>query len=370
MSLWDSFLQSLTSSWFDSGTQSLKQAIQILSATPWPDLTVSWFKTFWNSIFGLAGIVAIIAILIHSVIFMFRSKQGYSLVGSLAILGRTFLSGLFGLVLVYGVITLSALAIQGLILLGNIGTSGTNWMDTFYSVTNGQLVDIWSKVGNAWLGMAGGRLLSAQAQVANVAIYTFALYSLFTASLGQSKLMQWVRSLLHAALWTAIIGRVFQIAWLVIMSVVIHKSLSNDEGNADQILVAIVGAALIPVVIFIGLTFRAITVEGKLDVRRNLRESEGARTSGATEAEIIEKRSQKVSGLKTAAISAATAGAVIGSEKLISKAIAPIIAKLSGVAHPAAPYIIMGVQAAATATTAKIRQKMASTSDRVGNRRR
>ncbi|MDB5159968.1 MAG: hypothetical protein JWO99_231 [Candidatus Saccharibacteria bacterium] len=366
---WDLFIQWLTNSWNDSGAQSLKDAIQILSATPWPNLTSHWFKALWNSIFGLSVIVAFFAIMFHSLIFMFRSRQGYSLVGSLAIFGRAMFSGMFGLLIVYAVIVTSSFAIQGLMLLGNIGTSTPNWMTQFGLATNGDLTNAWNKLGLAWLGMASGQLLSLQAGVLSASVYVFALYTLLTSGLGQSRFMQWIRSLFQAALWTAILSRVFQIGWLVVMSVVIHNEPPNDPNAAGQILLAVVVAGLLPVVLFIGLTARAVIVEGRLDARRKMRENADARASGATEAEIAERRARKVSGLKDAAIGAATAGAIIGSEKLISKAIAPIITKLSGLAHPAAPFIIMGAQAIATAATRKIHQKIRTTSDRVGSRR-
>lgn len=370
MSPWDAFLQWLTGSWTDSGTQSLRDAIQILSATPWPDLTVDWFKSLWNSIFGLSMIVALLAIVIHSSIFMFRAREGYSLVGSLAIFGRTLLSGLFGLLGIYAVILLSGVAVQFLIAAGNIGTSGYNWLDPFNLSSNSTMVNIWNKLGLAWIGMTSGQLLSIQANITNGAIYVFALYSLLTAALGQSKVMQWLRSLLHAALWTSVVGRVFQIGWLVLMSIIIHYSVAVDTVNTSQVLFATLIAAVIPIIIFFGLTARAVRVEGKLDVRRNMREDANQRAKGATQAEIIENRVQKVSGLKTVAIGAATAGAMIGTEKLIAKAIGPIIAKLSGIVHPAAPIVISGITMAAGTATRSIQRKISTTSDRIGSRGR
>jgi hypothetical protein len=370
MALWNLVIQWLTGSWNDAGTQALKDAINILSTTPWPDLSEGWFKLLWNSIFGLALIVSIFAIMFHAAIFMFRAREGYSVYGALGIFGRTFLTGAFGLVLVYAAIVFSSYAIQVLTLLGNHITSTKDWTTAFQAQTGSEnLQDIWGPLGLAWLGLSAGELLSVQAYLSNGAIYIFALYSLITTSLGQTRFMQWIRSLFQAALWTAVFSRVLQIGFLVFMSGVVHNIVNNDVQSATDILIAVVGADVLPLIVFVGLTWRAVVVEGKMDIRRNMRDAAEHRGAGLSEAQIIERRNQRVNGLKTAAIGAAAAGAAIGTEKLVSKAVAPIITKLSGIAHPAAPFVIMGVQAVASKVTGSVHKKISSTSERLGARR-
>ena len=322
-------------SWTTSAANNFASSIELLQKAPWPDLSNDGFMLIWNSLFGASLLIGIFSIIVHSAFFMFvYAHRGIA--GAFVNFFKLFLNGTFLLLLLVGAMALVDFLIEIVTTFVKTVTGQPNWLDPLKIVSGLQVDDIWRSLGLSYIDMNVGHILFAEASLMQFAIYFFAVWYLLGSTLGHGIIAQLVRSLIAAALFTAVFARLFQIVHLALSSTLVSMLTALGMNNITLsyvIMVAGVGSILLPAVVFLLASIAVWRVERKLDVRVIMKKSEENKTDALTPQQLAEERAQKVEDRKEQATNVVRAASISAATYAIAKTTSVITKKLTTVAN-------------------------------------
>jgi hypothetical protein len=352
LSWMDRLFEWFVSSWMRSGGQALQDAIKQLSAAQFPNLGQEWFLNLWNSTFGLSLVLGLFAVMVHGIIFTFKSNYatlGQSVVNFLKLL----MNGGFLLVVIVGLIAIVDLLVKLMTGWTEELVDATTWTTTFSTIEDLGAINIWLKLSIAALGLMIGNLLFVNTLSLNFWIYIFIIWYLLSSALGVGKVAQFVRSMLTAGILTVLFARVFQVFHLGLSAVVINI---GDSLGASPLL-QFVGvysaggiALMIPLFMFVAFTVASFKVEQRLDIRNFIR-NQTRNTTSANSSELADERVSRVkaigNGAKDAAGGALRWAALAASTAAFAKIGASIASKAAATTPtPHSKLAAVGLKAA------------------------
>ena len=339
-------------SWTQSGGQALQSAITLLTAAQFPNLGADWFMKLWNSAFGLSLLIGFAAIMVHAIVFVFRSR--YTSLGASAV-------AFVRLVFNGGFLLLMLVAAMGLVdFLISLVTSWisailnlTTWTQPFTLLVDITGVNIWLKLPIANAGAAAGNMLYLQANMMNFWIYIFAVWYLAGSALGVGKVAQFVRSVIFASLLTVLFARVFQVFHLGLSAIVLNVAQSLGMQPIVILLGVIASgfvALLIPNFMVVAFTIASFRVERRLDVRSFI-DQQTRNTTYANNGQLAEERVGRLraitDGTKDTAGGVIRWAALAAASAAIAKIGTGIAAKIAGTAPtPQTKLVAVGLLAA------------------------
>jgi len=328
----------------------------MLTAAKFPELGTAWFLTLWNSTFGLSLLIGLAAVMIHSMIFVF--KANYPTIAS-AVVGyvRLAFNGAFLLLVVVTIMGI----VDFLIRLMTSWISGLvdilTWTESLTALGQLSGVNIWLTLAISNLGMVIGNMLFLQTLMMNFWIYIFVIWYLLGSALGVGKVAQFVRSLIFAGLVTVLFARVPQVFHLGLSAVVLGAAQSIGLPPITIYLGVVASGAialLIPAFMLVAFTIAAFRVERRLDVRAFI-DRQSRNVTNADQSQLAEERVGNLrklgDGAKDAAGGALRWAAMAAATATFAKIGAGIAAKAAATAPTPQTKLVaaglMGAQAGA-----------------------
>ena len=256
-------------SWTQAGGQALQNAIKILTAAQFPNLGAEWFMNLWNSSFGLSLLIGFGAILVHAIVFVFRTKYT-NLGASIAQFLRLAFNGGFLLLIVVTAMGFADFLISVTTNWISSAVDLASWTSPFTMMIDVSALNIWIKLAISNVGMVVGSMLWLQSVMMNFWIYVFVIWYLLGSALGVGKVAQFLRSMISAALLTMLFARVFQVFHLGLSAIILSTAQSIGLLPETVLLGVIASGAvalMIPTFMFIAFTVASYKVERRLDVR-------------------------------------------------------------------------------------------------------
>jgi len=329
------YLWSVVTTILQNATQAmLMGTINLLMASPWPDLASPWFKTFWNNGFGLVILVSFVYLAISAFFSMLSAKDS-SLGETVVWVLKNFAIGAFMLVLV-----LAGMAVADLLmsLFSSIFGSvvGTpDWGNVLLQDRDYSQADALAQFLAFNVTATNSTLMYMQASVAGGALMMYLIWYLFAGLFGNGFFGKVIRSLLLATVFTQVFARVAQVALLGIGAMITHAGIElgfTPIAFAMTAAITSTAALFVQPVMLIALTIQFYKHERALDPRVIAQNIAGQKTSEFSTQKLNSRRAEVMTAtrdhakelgrevVRTAAIAAAVAG--------IAKVTAMILAKI------------------------------------------
>jgi len=346
----------------------LTGTITLLLASPWPDLTVPWYRLLWGSAFGLVILVSIAVLVIHAIWTALTPKDtslGVAFIGLL----KNFGIGAFLPLVIFACMLVSTeiVLVINILVTSLVGTN--DWSSILQPQYNFTANDAVAQFLVFNVVATNSTIMYIQAIVAGGAVMIYMIWYLLAGAVGFGFIGKVIRAMLLGMLFTMLFQKVVQVTLLGTGAIVMKLGAGNFTATALAILAAACTFAAIcaPPVMFVVLTVQFYKHERNLDPkiimqRMNSQYSRAQSTQqlnserAATAARASEKAKEfGREVVRTAAVAATVAG--------IAKVTAMILAKIP---TPQTRLAALGVAGIGVVSKAVQNKASQSVSDRIG----
>lgn len=369
-------LWSIVTTFLQNATQSmLTGAIQLLMASPWPDLSSSWYKVLWNNAFGFVLLLSFGVLVIHVILTMFSAKDT-SLAEAVIGVVKNFGTGAFMLVLVLGGMALSSviLSIVALVVQSSVGTP--DWGNLLLQNHDYSQADAVAQFLALNVTATNAVLLYIQATLSGGAIMMYLIWYLFAGAFGFGFVGKIFRSMLLALIFTQVFARDVQAVILGVGAFIMHNGAHLAFGSLAFALTAALCsfiALMTPPIMFVVLSIRFYKHERELDPKVIAQRMSGQHTREFSTQQLNGQRADAMTRVRdnakefgrevvrTAAVAATVAG--------IAKLTATILAKIPTPQTRIAALGVAGIGVVSKAVQNKAGQAVSNRISRVGRSR-